>query len=183
LGCFALLPLKVMELLGRVDSYLGFRIPTATFKGRTVTLFTTTVQKSLDLIHETDPRRFERLRHYVRWIVAAPLRGDSSYLPLGRICALNMASSMRHRSEEVRVKCVAISLIGQSARAALLARLGCLARTRLSRVSDVCLAEELRFARRLKADDIDWDALIHARYETWPSGNLRPDSEIESQTS
>jgi len=157
--------LRVQDICGGTARYGGFRVYHGALSGRAAALSVETIRESLALIQKTDPRRFARLQRHFACIIAARLKGDSDYFPLGRTCLVNPLSFLRHPSQEGRARALAISLVGQSTRAAVLSKAPVLGPRHPRRLSRICLTEEIRFARRLADPTTDWEPLIRARDE------------------
>jgi hypothetical protein len=136
-----------------VASFEGIRISDLG-SGKQSPAFRETIIAALDLVKRLDPRRFQRVRRHIDWIVnTVSTDGGARYVSRSRTCEFDLEDPvcLGAASHEFRTGWCASSLVHEATHG-LIASKGIPYTAALrGRIEAVCVAEEHRFLNRLAA--------------------------------
>lgn len=115
--------------------------------------FRQTLEQSLGLIREHDPRRYARIKRFVHWIVnRASIRGSSAGYDFGiRTCHIEFCDDIPGLTREALPAFYACILVHESTHGLIESRSIQYRADHRERIERLCLKEQNRFASRLIA--------------------------------
>jgi hypothetical protein len=139
--------------LGEVGCFDGIHLAHVRWRNDSRECFRSTIEGSLRLIRERDPRRYARVKRHVQWIVNRVANTLGAEYRWGiRACSLEL-QDLREVSHDVHVAFHACLIIHEATHGALESRgVACDEKNR-SRVERLCVVEQNRFAAKLARSD------------------------------
>lgn len=111
---------------------------------------------ALQLIRETDPTRFSRLRREIHYIVHTILPSAAEYRRLSKICCVDFSEYPFAEFPEFSLKAYTCTLIHESAHGYLHSKAVPDVSGLKREVERICTIETIRFAQRFKDPSYDW---------------------------
>lgn len=116
-------------------------------------------KKALQLISETDPRRFKIVTSQIRIIINDHLPSFSAfYHRRGRICDVDLSKLPFESRPEWSVKEYACTIIHEATHGRLFQQMIPYTKKTRSRIEKICVDESRRFAGKWEADSFDWES-------------------------
>lgn len=135
-----------------VDRFDSIRIVDVRRKGPD---FQTTVLASLELLRNTDPRRFSRVRRNLDWIVNTRLSmPGAEYWHWARACVINFEESWPGRDAEFSIGFHASLLIHEATHACLESRGIRYDKLQRARIEELCVKEQNRWAAKISRREL-----------------------------
>jgi hypothetical protein len=141
--------------------------------------FRCTIESSLRLLRDYDPRRYARLRRHVRWIVnqVSLVTNGLDYNPRIAVCTFEF-SEIAGVNEQTYAAQIACSLVRVATQGLILSRGIQQGPEYWIRVARICITEQNRFAARMSAvdpecysaDRLQWEPDLDETYWRSPTG-------------
>jgi hypothetical protein len=112
--------------------------------------FRVIILAALNLVKDTDPRRFERIKKYLKWIVNCTLaQSGAQYFHDKQTCAMDFEFPKFKKDSEFNVAYFAKTLVHEATHGVVRSRnIHYIVELR-SRIENLCVTEENRFVKRL----------------------------------
>jgi hypothetical protein len=143
----------------RVEVRKGFRIIDPF--NQTESTFATVIDEALDLIRESSPIVFNRVKREIRVILNMPtLHAGAGYIRLYKTCKIDLPCFPIANERESAIPFLACALIHEATHGHLCRRRILQTGNNLLRAEKVCWKAEDRFARKIGFDLQKWDPFV-----------------------
>jgi len=137
-------------------SYLGIRLCDLNFDETDDPAFLSRTKEALDLIRETDSRRFRRIQEEIGYILNGELTSGAHYSRLFKICRVDFGRFKFAEYPDYSIRAYACTLVHEATHGAIHSHGIPYTGTNRSRIERLCNEERCRFARRLNDGKTDW---------------------------
>lgn len=132
----------------------------------------TEVWNALELIRRTDPRRFARVKRFIRRVFVTKQRTWAFYWRFGKICSLRKLA-MPESFRSLAVYDYAATLVHESTHGLLYAKGFLHSRVNRGRIERICVKEEARFLAKFPSIDQKLELVIGFE-DGWPRWRFAP---------